>query len=386
MFQFDSGTTGRRAPLFIAAAALAFAGVWMGTPLAPVLLTEPGASPALVGLYVATGWMAALLSAPATPWLAARLGGALPLHRTAGLCAGCVMLSLAGDPPLWLWFVLAPPLGAASCLTWTTADAIAGAMATPGREGRFLGIYQTFVSAAIGGGPAMLWFTGVRPAAFVGCAALMAASAVLSLALREPPGAIPRRMRLSLPRLRPVLLMMRAPAGAAMLCGGLESLAGAVFPVQGLALGMGAVAASSIVVATGFGNMLSQMPVGLAADRWGTHNAMLGCAIVVAAGALLWPMLAPGWPVWLVLAAWGGAAGSIYTLGMVRAVKRFAGPARAMGIAGLNTAYLLGGAIGAPLGGLLLQSAPAWGLPSFIAVTALVAGAGLAWAALRRGG
>ncbi len=358
----------------------------MGTPLAAVLLTERGASPALVGLYAATGWVAAILSAPCTPWLAARLGGALALHRAAGLGSALVLLGLAANPPLWLWFVLSPLLGAASCLTWTTADAIAGALAPPGREGRFIGIYQTFVSAAIGGGPAMLWFTGVRVEAFAGCAALMASGFLLTLLLREVPGAVPRRMRFSLPRLRPVFLMMRAPAGAAMLCGGLESIAGAVFPVQGLALGMSAAAAASIVVATGFGNMLAQMPVGLAADRLGAHRAMLGCAMAVAAGALVWPLLAPGWSVWLVLAVWGGAAGSIYTLGMVRAVQRFAGPARAMGMAGLNTAYLLGGAIGAPMGGLLLEALPGWGLPLVIAAVALTAGAGLAWAALRRGG
>lgn len=375
-----------RAPLFIGAATLAFAGVWMGTPLAAVLLTERGASPALVGLYAAMGWVAAILSAPCTPWFAARLGGALALHRAAGLASALVLLGLATNPPLWLWFVLSPLLGAASCLTWTTADAIAGALATPGREGRFLGVYQTFVSAAIGGGPAMLWFTGVLVEAFAGCAALMAAGFLLTLWLREVPGATPRRMRFSVPRLRPVFLMMRAPAGAAMLCGALESVAGAVFPVQGLALGMTAVAAASVMVATGFGNMLSQLPVGWAADRLGAHRAMLGCAIAVAAGALAWPLLAPGWGAWPVLAIWGGAAGSIYTLGMVRAVQRFAGPARAVGMAGLNTAYLLGGAIGAPMGGLLLETMPAWGLPVVMAAVALTAGAALAWAALRRGG
>lgn len=357
----------------------------MSTPLAAVLLSERGAAPVLVGLFAAAGWLTALCSAPATPWLAARVGGALPLHRLAAAGSGLGLLGLAADPPLWLWFGLAPLLGAASCLTWTTADAIAGALAPPGREGRFLGIYQTFVSAAIGGGPALLWLTGVRAEAFAGCAGLMLAGLALTSWLREPPGAVPQRMRLSLPRLRPVLLMMRAPAGAAMLCGMLESLAGSVFPVQGLALGMGAAAAASIVVATGFGNMLAQLPVGLAADRFGPHRAMLGCALVVAAGALLWPLLAPHWGVWPVLALWGGAAGAIYTLGMVRAVRRFAGPARAMGMAWLSTAYLMGGSLGAPLGGLMLQSLPGWGLPAAIALVTLAAGATLAWAALRRG-
>jgi predicted MFS family arabinose efflux permease len=122
------------------------------------------------------------------------------------------------------------------------------------------------------------------------------------------------------------------------------------------------------------------------ADRFGTHRALLGCAVVVALGSLLWPWLAPGWGIWPVLAIWGGAAGAIYTLGMVRAVQRFAGPARALGMAGLNTAYLLGGALGAPLGGLLLEAVPGWGLPVAVAVVALGGGLALSVAALRRGG
>lgn len=372
-------------PVFVAAATCAFAGVWMSVPLASVLLTERGASPALVGLYAATVWVSALLAAPLSPWLGGRLGGALRLHQGAVVLSALALAGLGTDPSLPVWFLLGPILGVASCLTWTSADAIAGAMAPPGREGRFLGIYQTFVSAAIGGGPAALWFFGVRPEAFLGSALIMAFGLVLTLALREPPGAVPRRMRFSVFRLKPVALMMLAPSGAAMLCGALEGSAGAVFPVQGLALGMAAAAAASIVVATGFGNVLAQYPVGLVADRLGTHRALLGCAVVVAAGSLLWPLLAPGWGIWPVLAVWGGAAGSIYTLGMVRAVQRFAGPARALGMAGLNTAYLLGGALGAPLGGLMLQAVPGWGLPVALTTVALGGGLALSIAALRRG-
>ncbi|WP_421990872.1 MFS transporter [Roseococcus sp.] len=372
-------------PVFVTAATCAFAGVWMSVPLASVLLTERGASPAMVGLYAAAVWISALLAAPLSPWLAGRVGGALRLHQGAVVLSMLALAGLGSNPPIALWFVLGSVLGIASCLTWTSSDAIAGAMAPAGREGQFLGIYQTFVSAAIGGGPAALWLFGVRNEAFYGSALLMGLGLMLTFALHEPPGAVPRRMRLSIFRLKPVAMMMIAPLGAAMLCGALEGSAGAVFPVQGLALGLAAAAAASIVVATGFGNVLAQYPVGMVADRFGTHRALLACAVVVAIGSLLWPMLVPGWGMWPVLAVWGGAAGSIYTLGMVRAVQRFAGPARALGMAGLNTAYLLGGAVGAPLGGLLLESTPGWGLPLALAVVALGGGMALSVSALRRG-
>jgi MFS family permease len=372
--------------LFVGAATCAFAGVWMSTPLAAILLTEAGVSPALVGLYAAMVWGAALATAPATPWIAGWVGGAFALHR---LAAGVAILALVGlgfGPPLWLWFVFGAMLGVGSCLTWTTADAIAAALAPEGQEGRSLGLYQTFVSAAIGGGPAVLLLTGVTQWAFFVAAGILAFGLLMGAALRDPPGTMPRRMRLTFDRLRPVLWVLAAPAGAAALCGALEAAAGAVFPVQGLALGMTAGAAAAIVIASGFGNVLAQYPVGWVTDRLGAHTALAGCAVAVAVASLIWPLLAPGWGVWPLLAIWGGAAGAIYTLGMVRAVQRFAGPTRALGMAGLNTAYLAGGALGAPAAGLMLETLPGWGLPVALAVVALVGGLALARTALRHGG
>jgi len=371
--------------LFVGAATCAFAGVWMTTPLAAILLTEAGVSPIMVGLFAATVWGSALLTAPSTPWIAGYFGGAFGLHRVAAGLAILALIGLGFGPPLWLWFVFGAMLGVGSCLTWTTADAIAAALAPEGQEGRSLGIYQTFVSAAIGGGPAVLLITGVTQSAFFVAAAILALGLLLGAPLRDPPGTMPRRMRLTLDRLRPVLWVLAAPAGAAALCGALEAAAGAVFPVQGLALGMTAAGAAAIVIASGFGNVLAQYPVGWVSDRLGLHRAMLGCAIAVAVASLLWPLLAPGWGVWPVLAVWGGAAGAIYTLGMVRAVQRFAGPTRALGMAGLNTAYLAGGAIGAPISGVLLETVPGWGLPVALAVVALAGGVALSRAALRQG-
>ncbi|MBY0339256.1 MAG: MFS transporter [Acetobacteraceae bacterium] len=369
--------------LFVAAATCAFAGVWMVTPLSAVLLTAQGASPAIVGLYAATVWGAAVLVAPVTPWLAGFAGGAYALHRMA---VGLGILGLVGlgfGPSLPLWFVFGAMLGVGSCLAWTTADAIAAALAPEGREGRALGLYQTFVSAAIGGGPAALLLTGVTKEAFFVSAGILAFGLLLGATLRDPPNAMPRRLRLSGLRLRPVMLVMAAPAGAAALCGALEAASGSVFPVQGLALGMTALAAAAITVASGFGNVLAQYPLGWVADRFGTHRALITCGVLVAGASLLWPLLAPGWGIWPVLAVWGGAAGAIYTLGMIRAVQRFAGPARAFGMAGLNTAYLLGGALGAPLGGAVLDAAPGWALPGILAVLALAGSVALARAALR---
>jgi hypothetical protein len=52
-------------------------------------------------------------------------------------------------------------------------------------------------------------------------------------------------------------------------------------------------------------------------------------------------------------------------------------------MAGLNTAYLLGGAAGAPVAGVLLDTMPGWGLPVALAMFAVAGGVALARAATR---
>jgi predicted MFS family arabinose efflux permease len=362
---------------FVVSVTCAFAGVWLALPLSAVLLAGRGASAAAVGAFAAVVWGAALVAAPLAPLLAARLGGPLALHR-AGAAATALALAalpLAGDAmPAWL--ALGALVGAASSLAWTGSDATALAFAPPGGEGRAIGLYQTFVSAAIGAGPLVLLGLGARIEALWAATAIIAVGLAVGAPLPEPRGAIPRR-RPSAARLRVLLAALPAAAAAAVLSGGVEGIEGSILPVQGLALGLGPTTAGLLAAAAGLGNLASQYAVGVAVDRVGPRRATRACAATAALAAGLWPLAADTPAMWAVLALFGGAGGAFYTLGMVSAAARLAGPGRTVVVSGLNTAYLLGGALGAPAAGLLLHAAPA-ALPWALAAVLLGAGLGVA--------
>ncbi len=362
---------------FVAAVTLAFSGLWLAAPLEAVLLVELGASPATIGAFGATVWGAALLAAPLMPALAARLGGPMALHRAAAILAALAfgLLPFVGD---WLpaWFLLGAVSGFASSLAWISADTMALAQAEPGQEGRWLGLYQTFVSAAIGAGPLMLLLVGARVEAFWMASALLALGLLTGMGLGEPVAGPPRRA----PRIgRALVLLSALPAAlvAAVAAGGLEASAGTVLPVQALEFGLSPMAAALVVTATGLGNLGAQIPAGWLADRIGAGRAALACAALVAVAALVWPVAAGTVTGWAALAVLGGAGGALYTLGMVHAASRFAGPGQPVAMAGLNIGYLGGGMLGAPAAGALLAAAPGL-LPWAMAAAVLAVGLGVA--------
>lgn len=357
-----SDTTLRRAG-FLAGVALVFAAAWMALPLTAVLLARAGFGPAAVGLSGALFWLGAILAAPLLPWAAGALGGPLRLHRRAGLVLAALLAGFALLPPGPAWFLLMLPLGAAACLGWTAADWEALAIAPRRREGGWLGLYQTVVSAGIGLGPLIVALGGAGQGLFWAAAGL--ALAGLAAGLASPaPHRLMRRPRLGLRRLGPVLRALPVPAGAAALAGAIEATAGNAFPVAGLSLGLGAAAAAGIAAATGLGNLLTQWPAGRIADRLGLPVAFLLAGTAAAAGALVWPPAAPGPGMWVALALFGGAGGALYTLGLIAAARRARAGTRGVALVGLNIAYLAGASAGAQAGGLILAASPGFALLS----------------------
>jgi hypothetical protein len=346
---------------FLAGAGLVFAAAWMALPLSAVLLARAGFGAAAIGLGGALFWVGAMLAVPLLPWAATALGGPMALHRRAGVALALLLAGFALLPPGIAWFALLLPLGSAACLAWTAADWEALSIAPKGREGGWLGLYQTVASAGIGLGPLVVALGGAVQPLFWVAGGLALAGLAASLAAPAPLR-LPRRARLGPRRLGPLVRALPVPAGAAALAGAIEASAGNAFPVAGLALGLSAAAAAGIAAATGLGNLVTQWPAGRIADRLGLPTAFLLAGGAVAAGALLWPPAAPGAGMWVALALFGGAGGALYTLGLVAAARRARGGTRGAALAGLNLAYLAGAVVGAQGGGLVLAAAPGFAL------------------------
>ncbi len=163
---------------------------------------------------------------------------------------------------------------------------------------------------------------------------------------------------------------------AAALYGAVEAGAFAILPLYGLRIGLDARAAAGLVSAAALGNVLFQIPVGLLADRVDRRAVMLGASLLGALGAALIPAASGSFAALAALIfAWGGIAGTLYTVGLAHLGASLRGP----DLAGANAAFVMlynvGLMLGPPLVGGGMDLAPphgfAWALALLFVAFAL---------------
>jgi len=345
---------------------------WMVPPLAAIRLTGRGIEPWRVGLFGAMPYLALIGAAAVAPGVVRRLG-AMPAFA-AGV--GLVLIAATGFAVvdhLAVWFGANLALGAGFALAWVVTDSLVAGLADPARRGRVVGLYETVASAAIGAGPLILIAVGTAgapPFALAGALAML--GLILIAGLRAPTPAIaPGRSSAGfadLARRCPSILV------AAFLCGLLEGGAVGVLPVYGLSLGFAPETAAAMVTAVGLGNLGAQYPLGRLADRIGAVPVLAGACIASLAGLLALNFLVGSGPVPMlgVLFAWGGAAGTLYTLAVIRAGAVVPPSDLVTAIAAAAAAYTLGGLAGPPLGGLAQSLYPSFGLPAALALASAI--------------
>jgi MFS family permease len=347
---------------------------WMVPPLAAIRLSGRGVDPWLVGLFGAMPYLALISAATVTPRLVGRLG-AMPAFAGGVALMLAAVAGFAAADHLATWFAANLVLGAGFALVWVVADSLVAGLARPERRGRVVGLYETVASAAIGAGPLILVAVGtdgVWPFALAGGLAML--GLILIAGLRAPP--LPVATGRSLAGLADLARRCPSVPIAAFLCGLLEGAAVGVLPVYGLSLGLAPETAAAMVTAVGFGNLLAQYPLGRLADRIGAVRVLAGAGLASLAGLLTLKVAvgAGSFAIHAVLFAWGGAAGALYTLAVIRAGAVVPVSGLLAAVAAVAATYNFGSLAGPPLGGLAQSLYPAFGLP---AVLALASAAGL---------
>lgn len=347
---------------------------WMVPPLAAIRLTGRGIEPWLVGLFGAMPYLALIAAAAVAPKVVRRLG-AMPAFAAGVALMLAAATSFAVVNQLAAWFAANLVLGAGFALAWVVADSLVAGLADPERRGRVVGLYETVASAAIGAGPLILIAVGTEgtlPFALAGGFAML--GLVLIAGLRTP--SLPVASGRSLAGLADLARRCPSVLVAAFLCGLLEGAAVGVLPVYGLSLGFAPETAAAMVMAVGLGNLVAQYPLGRLADRIGAVRVLAGACLASLAGLLILKATVGSGPLPMlaVLFAWGGAAGSLYTLAVIRAGAVIPASGLFAAVAATAGAYTLGGLAGPPLGGLAQSLYPSFGLP---AVLALASAAGV---------
>lgn len=301
------------------------------------------------------------------------LGLALLVFIAANLTAPLV----GGYPALVALRVAA---AAAAATVIPAAFSIAAACAPEGRQGRYLGLITTGLTASIAlGVPIGTWTAaaaGWRAVFVLGAAFGVLALGVLWRTLPEPPAARAMPLRERLAALRRPALLAGLLAGTAAV-GGNMILQTYLAPFLRELSGVGPATLGAVFVALGVAGLAGAQLGGRASDRWGPGTALLiGCggfALVMGGIAVLWTARPTAlWTVLPLLMAWSVLAWWIPTPTAARLLA-LAGPAGPQAMALNSSAVYAGVAGGGALGGVLLGGYGGGALPIAAALAALLA-------------
>ncbi len=356
-------------------------GYFILSPLLLLRLKGADVSSTLAGLFVATGWLGIFLMTPFASSVANRVGRRACMWLSSGVLLLCALLyTLTRQLPLW--FALNLLSGIAMSLRWVLAEALIAEFCPPDQRGRYVGVFQTMVSATFIIGPAALvWLGPANPLTlwvvigFNGLGLLWTA-----LIPKLPHAADAGTAHVGLRglwqalRAHPIIML------AGFVGGFFETGVTSILPLYGLALGLSTSAAAVMVSISGLGGVVLMLPAGLLADRYadqasGRRSVMVWSALTMLLATLALPWVASNnalaWPIVFV---WGGAGGTLYTMAMTDIGSREKGITLVNSTAVLVLTYTLGGLMASGVSGALIDWSPGVAFP---AVLVGVAAAGL---------
>jgi MFS family permease len=288
--------------------------------------------------------------------------------------AAVLLAAIGATQDLIAWFPLRFLLGSAIAPLFVLSEVWIIALAPPERRGRVMGAYTTLLSAGFAAGPLVLALVGSQgwPPFLLGIAAFLACGIYLAAILPSLPSPEHATEKTSvrgfLPHAPFLLLAVAVTAAFAL---GILSL----LPIYGLSYGIGEARMSAMLGVFVAGNMALQVPLGLAAERFGARDVMVACALATALGCLLLPLLIGTFLVWPLVFVWGAVSFGIYTMSLVDLGARFSGAMLVAGNAAVALMWGVGGMAGPPTTGLAMDVIGAEGLPITLGLLCLLVAA-----------
>ncbi len=330
-------------------------GLSLTIPLLSIEMERMGASSTLIGVNTAVAGLAAILTVPFVPRLAARLG-VLPLLVGAIVLGALCLVAFKLLQGIAWWFVLRFVFSTSLGALFVLSEFWINAAAPPERRGLVMGIYATVLALGFAVGPTLLALLGTQGTApYLGGAGLFLVALVpllLARGLSPEIGHGASRSFVAYLRLAP------AATAAALVYGAVETGGFAILPLYGLRLGYDAETAAGLVSALALGNVMFQIPFGWLADRMDRRLVLLMAGLGGALGSSLIPIASTTFPALLVLLfLWGGIAGTLYTVGLAH----LGATVRGAELAGANAAFVVLYNVGLMLA--RRSSAAAWTWP-----------------------
>ncbi len=348
----------------IAIAAVFAMSLGLTYPLLAIILEGQGVSSTLIGMNTAMTPLGIIVMAPFIPRITRRFGA----WRVAVACAlatALLLLAIGAYRNVWFWFPLRFLLGVTIDSLFVISETWLLQMAGAQHRGKLVGVYGTSLASGFTIGPFVLSVTGSEGwSAFgVGLAVmLLTAAGLLLIRGRVPEQASGENISLlQFSRLAPMLLL----AVGVVAC--FDQVALSMLPVYLLDAGMTEARAAFAVGVLVVGNVLFQYPIGWLSDKVPRRRVMAGCLVLVLASiAALLAAVATAylWPVLFVL---GSSGFGIYTVVLAELGDRFEGAMLLAGNAAFAMMWGVGGIVGPPLTGTVMDALGGIGMPLSLA-------------------
>jgi MFS family permease len=331
--------------------------------LQPLIMDARGIPAWLIGVNTAAGALGVFLAGPLLPRLIAAIGARRVALISILVIIAC-LAAMAVLPPPWWWFGFRFFLGAAIGSLFTVSETWVLTVATDKNRGRIMGLYTSMLSVTFAVGPVILPFTGIE-----GLMPWLICIAFVTL------GLIP----LALVRIRDVSddgghgsisgVLRRAPMLFACIAAAtiFDSVIISFFSIFAQRNGVPLASASTMLAAGIVAGVVFFYPLGLWADRWSKNGVVMICAAATVVSCLLLAPLITSPLIWPLVVLIFTAAFGVYVVALAIIGDVFKGRDMVAASATVAAMWGIGGIIGPPIAGRVIDS---FGINSFPAVLA----------------
>lgn len=333
---------------------LSYLGVGLVAPLIAVVLSQHGENSLLVGLIGSTMFTTFTIASFPVGAATDRLGPKPVL--VAGLIVyGCAILMFAFIKVTWLFFLVRAIEGVGASAISVATETMINRLSSPDERAKRMSYYALSIGIGWAAGPlaGTLLFEKIHAEVpFVGCFVLSIIAAFMAATLikKTPSGAGHTEGILSVQSANIIV-----PISAGAFYGYLMSSLVTLFPLYlKKEIMLPETAMGGIITAVIVGTIVSQVPIGHAADRFGKRKTLLICTILL--GLVFGAMtLHTDWRLFLVTGAMAGAlAGSLYPIGLALIGDIVSKQRLGAATATFSLAFGLGSLIGPSLSGFAM--------------------------------
>lgn len=318
--------------------------------LQPLLLDKQGVPAWLIGTIASAASVATIIAGPFIPRLVKRYGSKNCVAAAMLLIIFC-LVAMPLLPPLYWWFPLRFLLGVAIASLFAVSETWVTMATTDANRSRVMGLYTSMLSLTFAAGPMMLPFTGIDGMTpWLICAGFVALGFLPLTAVKpqeihgEEGGSF-----WSVCAKAPLLFVCVLTATT------FDSVYMSFFTIYATRNGVPLNEASWILGVGIAAGALFFYPMGVIADRWSKHGVVVVTVVVTIVCAVLIPAAINSVLIWPLVMVFTTAAFGVYVVALAFIGDTFKGHDIVSASSGVAAMWGVGGLIGPPLTGSLID-------------------------------